>query len=172
MAVSSSVPDVILRAYTPEDAHAVAAIFAHPECYKNTLQLPWENKVTPEISPEQGVMIVAEWETDDEKKVIGSANMIRSLRVPVSHVFGIGMAVHPDYHHQGVGSRLLEALITTAFEWYNAHRLQLEVFTYNHAAIRLYEKYGFAAEGIRKEAVFRQGRYVDLQVMALLNPNH
>jgi len=164
--------NLTLRAYASEDAHAVAAIFTHPECYEDTLQLPWENKSTPEIAPERGIMSVAEAESEAGKRVIGFASMIRSPRVPVSHVFGIGMGVHPGYHRRGVGSRLLEALISTAFEWYNAHRLQLEVFTYNHAAIGLYEKYGFVAEGIRKEAVFRHGRYVDLQMMALLNPTH
>ena len=49
-------------------------------------------------------------------------------------------------------------------------RVELEVFTDNQRAIRLYERFGFETEGVRRMAAVRQGRYADLQVMARLRP--
>jgi RimJ/RimL family protein N-acetyltransferase len=50
----------------------------------------------------------------------------------------------------------------------NLHRVELEVFDYNSRAIRCYEKCGFKLEGRRREAMFRDGRYHDALIMAIL----
>jgi putative acetyltransferase len=47
-------------------------------------------------------------------------------------------------------------------------RLELRVFTRNATAVRLYERFGFATEGVCRRAVFREGRYEDNLLMSLL----
>jgi len=48
--------------------------------------------------------------------------------------------------------------------------LSLSVHADNLAAIALYEKLGFATEGVLRKAQFIAGRWVDLRLMALIAP--
>lgn len=59
------------------------------------------------------------------------------------------VAVHPEYRKNGIGSLLVEALISKARE-VNVERMTLEVRKNNIWAQLLYKKYGFQVEGIRK----------------------
>ncbi len=76
-----------------------------------------------------------------------------------------GMAVRDDYHGRGVGTALMVALIELADNWLNLHRLELEVFVDNEAAIHLYQKFGFVIEGRLADFAFRDGEYADVFVM-------
>jgi putative acetyltransferase len=57
----------------------------------------------------------------------------------------LGMMVVPEWRGMGIGSGLLEACIDWARSA-RAHKVQLEVWPHNAAAIALYEKYGFVQE--------------------------
>jgi putative acetyltransferase len=46
--------------------------------------------------------------------------------------------------------------------------LELEVYTDNEPAVRLYQKFGFEIEGTAIQYAFRDGQYVDLYLMARL----
>ena len=75
------------------------------------------------------------------------------------------MAVHDDYHNQGIGSKMMKAILDLADNWLNLKRLELEVYIDNTGAIHLYEKYGFVIEGTLRKFAFRDGDYVDAYVM-------
>jgi len=59
------------------------------------------------------------------------------------------LAVHPQFRRRHLAERLLIHLIEKALEA-GATRLTLEYRVGNEAAARLYEKYGFRAEGLRR----------------------
>src|SRR6267378_2148434 len=88
-----------------------------------------------------------------------------------SHVGYIGMAVHDEWHHQGVGSALLQAAISLADNWLHLLRLELTVYTDNEVAVRLYKKHGFFIEGTHRAYALRDGKYVDAYAMARIHPN-
>nr|WP_315501870.1 GNAT family protein [Actinomyces radicidentis] len=46
------------------------------------------------------------------------------------------------------------------------HRISLEVYAFNPAARRAYEKAGFVAEGRLRDALLYDGEWVDAEVMA------
>ena len=52
--------------------------------------------------------------------------------------------------------------------WLNLKRLELEVYTDNVPAIRLYGKFGFTIEGTLVDFAVRDGQYVDVYLMARL----
>lgn len=52
------------------------------------------------------------------------------------------LAIHPDYMHQGMGKRLMEAVLSYAEEM-GIKAVRLDVVCDNIPAIRLYEKCGF-----------------------------
>jgi [ribosomal protein S18]-alanine N-acetyltransferase len=59
------------------------------------------------------------------------------------------LAVHPQYHHQGLGQALLYSLLKTACDR-GLERATLEVRASNSAAISLYQKFGFKTAGVRR----------------------
>ena len=61
---------------------------------------------------------------------------------------------------------LLAALIDAADNWHAIKRLEHAVFTDNTRAIRLYESFGFEAEGVQRAFAFRAGHCVDALGMA------
>jgi RimJ/RimL family protein N-acetyltransferase len=84
------------------------------------------------------------------------------------HGFGeFGMLVDREWRGRGVGSALLQAAIDWAREQ-GLHKLCLEVFAHNTAAIALYRKCGFVEEG-RRVKHFRRanGELWDSLVMGL-----
>lgn len=55
-----------------------------------------------------------------------------------------------EYRRQGIGRRLMEAMLTAAREK-GASSVALEVRESNRGAIQLYEEYGFCQEAVRKK---------------------
>jgi RimJ/RimL family protein N-acetyltransferase len=70
---------------------------------------------------------------------------------------------------RGYGGDALRALLRWAFREFNMHRVELSVDPSNERAIRLYERLGFAREGVRREAHYDDGRFIDDVVMGLLD---
>ena len=62
----------------------------------------------------------------------------------------------------------LRLMLRFAFHELNLHRLQLTVFAYNEAAIRLYERLGFQREGAFREYLLRDGKRYDMLLYGLL----
>ena len=59
------------------------------------------------------------------------------------------------------GDALLNEILDLADHWLMLVRVELEVFSDNEGAIRLYESLGFQKEGLKRMATVRGGRYVD-----------
>lgn len=78
---------------------------------------------------------------------------------------GIGDPVHRG---QGYGYEATEMALRFAFHELNLHRVQLTVFSYNDAAIKLYERTGFVLEGTFREYLQRDGRRHDMLLYGLL----
>jgi ribosomal protein S18 acetylase RimI-like enzyme len=78
------------------------------------------------------------------------SQVIGMLQVKASrHGFGeVGMLVDRAWRGRGVGSALVHAAINQSREQ-GLHKLSLEVFAHNTAAIALYRKCGFVEEGRR-----------------------
>jgi putative acetyltransferase len=61
----------------------------------------------------------------------------------------LAMGVADGWRGQGIGRRLLDAAVDWARQR-DAHKVDLEVWPHNAAALRLYERFGFAVEGRRR----------------------
>jgi len=100
---------------------------------------------------------------------VAGRQVIGLIHVDASrHGFGeIGMLVERGWRGRGAGSALLAAAISLAREQ-GLHKLSLEVFARNTAAIALYRKHGFAEEGRRPRQYRRaSGELWDSIVMGL-----
>jgi len=100
---------------------------------------------------------------------VAGGRIVGMLHIEVSrHGFGeFGMLVDRDWRGRGVGSALVQAAIDWA-RGQGLHKLCLEVFTHNTAAIALYRKSGFVEEGRRVKQYRRaSGELWDSIVMGL-----
>ena len=70
------------------------------------------------------------------------------LAVQVVRLFGLMVMVSLEWRGRGVGSALVQAAESWARER-GLHKLNLEVWPHNEAAIALYRKSGFIEEGRR-----------------------
>ena len=70
----------------------------------------------------------------------------------------VGILVGPEYQGKGYGSEAMRKAIRICFEELNAHKVELNVFSYNENAIKMYEKVGFVLEGRRRAASYHRGQ--------------
>lgn len=64
----------------------------------------------------------------------------------------------------------MKTLLDIADNWLMLVRAELTVFEDNERAIRLYEKFGFEKEGVKRMSVIKNGKYINEILMARINP--
>ena len=72
------------------------------------------------------------------------------------------------FWNQGYGTEAMRLLVKHGFETLNLHRVWLRVYANNPRAIRAYEKVGFIHEGRMREAIYKNGSYIDVLLMSIL----
>lgn len=159
---------ILVRAQEPADAEALAAIFACPGVVAGTLQLPLQSVAAARERLSAASPDVHRLAAELDGRVVGALGLHVQTNPRRRHCAGIGMGVHDDFRGRGVGTALLAAALDLADNWLGLRRIELEVYVDNAAAIRLYEKHGFAIEGTRRDYAFRAGGYVDAYAMARL----
>lgn len=74
----------------------------------------------------------------------------------------------PDQWGKGYGREIARAMLRYAFATLNLNRVMLRVNADHTGGIKAYEAVGFVREGVLRQAMFVDGRYVDNLVMAVL----
>jgi RimJ/RimL family protein N-acetyltransferase len=82
-------------------------------------------------------------------------------------VLGIMIGEKREWN-KGYGTEAVKLLLKYAFDTLNLERVELTVFDYNKRGIKAYEKAGFKVEGRLRRKRFKDGRYFDEIVMAIL----
>lgn len=108
---------------------------------------------------------------DEEDRIVGCVYLLDINRINQCAELHIVIGNERN-RGKGIGSYAVKSLVEYAFYNLNLHRVQLEVLTYNKAAIALYKKCGFIEEGIRQSVIYKNGKYVDVMMMALLRENY
>lgn len=106
-------------------------------------------------------------ETLADGKLIGNCSLGGSSPEHRSATLGI-MIGEKKFWNGGYGTDAMRTLCRFGFEMMNLHRIELDVFVPNERARHVYEKIGFRLEAIRRQAQFRQGHYLDVATMGLL----
>jgi RimJ/RimL family protein N-acetyltransferase len=155
--------EFVIRGARPDDAPAMARLFAAIAEERNGIatEPPVDiDKRAEEFARSADASMVAE----------AGGRIVGTINVDVGR-FGagdLGMLVDAAWRGRGVGSGLMDAAIEWAREQ-GLHKLCLEVFPTNTAAIALYRKYGFAEEGVRVKQYRRaSGELWDSIVMGLV----
>ncbi|MFJ6700551.1 GNAT family N-acetyltransferase [Streptomyces sp. NPDC091272] len=89
---------------------------------------------------------------------------------PCNESCNFRISLVPATHGRGLGTEATRLLVGHGFETLALHRISLEVYAFNPRARRVYEKVGFVAEGVLRDALLREGERVDATVMSILAP--
>jgi RimJ/RimL family protein N-acetyltransferase len=120
-----------------------------------------------QLDSKDAFLFAVEAHDDDAWVHIGNAGL-SSIDWKNRHaVFGIALG-EKAYWGQGYGADATRTMLRFAFQEMNLHRVELEVYDHNPRARRCYEKAGFRHEGIRRQALFRDGHWHDTFHMAIL----
>ena len=116
-------------------------------------------RMAADVEAEDAVVLVAE----ADGKPVGQLG----LQLARYGVADLGMLVAAGWRGRGVGAALLAEAVRRAREA-GAHKLALQVWPHNTAAIALYERFGFQREGhLRRHYRRRSGELWDAVVMGL-----
>ena len=164
---------VIVRIATPDDAEQLIALVHVNEHEPNLTTEPREFNMM--VEEERAFLASFDHQptseffvAEAEGQIVGSLGVRGNTRRATQHVVNIGIAVHPEFRGQGIGSALLQRGLEWAKETGIVRRVELTVYARNKGAIRLYERCRFVTEGCHRAAFCKGGEYIDSLTMAML----
>lgn len=128
--------EMIIRTMKAGDAEAVSRLFA--QCFAD----PWSYAAVREMFTTEGYCNLIAFRGEEICGYVGIKAVLDEADI-------VNVAVSPVCRRQGIGRKLIHALLEVAKEKNIAH-IFLEVREHNEAAIGLYEEAGFSRIGIRK----------------------
>lgn len=117
---------------------------------------------------ESSVLFVA---VADDGTIVGNLALVNPVGIA-----NLGMNVADGHRGEGIGVALMEAAVVWAREA-GAHKVDLDLWPWNHRARALYERFGFVEEGYRRRHWRRKdGSLWDAVTMGLVldheSPGH
>jgi RimJ/RimL family protein N-acetyltransferase len=123
--------------------------------------------LTGGINDPRSVQLVATADSSAPNLADGAVVGQLGMELAPYGVADLGMVVAEAWRGRGIGGALLDAGIAWARDA-GAHKVGLQVWPHNQAAIALYEKFGFEREGVlRRHYRRRSGELWDAVVMGL-----
>lgn len=108
---------------------------------------------------------------DESDEIIGLVSLLKIDCINQSAEFNI-MIGDTQYQGKGAGTFAARAILEHAFYNLNLHRVELSVLQSNTVAQHLYEKVGFVKEGVKRQANFKNGHFVDMVLYSLLRDEY
>jgi|SRR5690242_2565693 len=103
--------------------------------------------------------------------IMSGERLIGTCRLWRPQFAGLELAIaifDPTERGRGIGTFAVEKMCEIAFVGVGTHRVELGVYPDNVAAIRVYEKCGFAREALLRRYIHHDGEWRDLVWMAIL----
>ncbi len=79
----------------------------------------------------------------------------------------IGVYIASEYQNKGLAKESLKLLANYAFQELNMHKIYASIMSFNTMSIKLFESAGFKREYTKKEEVFTNGNFVDMEILSL-----
>jgi RimJ/RimL family protein N-acetyltransferase len=104
----------------------------------------------------------------DGQRILGCGELTLGKAPYRNHCATLGISLVKEARGRGHGGAMVAALHAWARAHPDVDRIQLEVFSTNPGAIKLYERLGYVREGVRQGAIKRYGELIDMIQMVLL----
>jgi RimJ/RimL family protein N-acetyltransferase len=161
-------PDLRLRRFEPRDLDSFLRcldVVARERRYLAMLEGPTREQADAFLADARERGMVQEVAVSGDEVVVGWCDIIRKPYPGFEHSGTLGMGLLPAWRGRGLGARLLDAALAGAAEL-GITRVELEVFASNTRAIALYERSGFAHEGVKRGGRVLDGKSDDIVCMA------
>ena len=107
------------------------------------------------------------WITYKDEEFIGVISL-NNINIKNKNAY-LGIYSNPFCEMKNKGSLLINCLKKVAFDIVELHSLKLEVIENNKNAVDFYKKMGFEEEGRLKEFVFKNGIWLSVIIMGIIN---
>lgn len=102
-----------------------------------------------------------------EGRAIGSIGVFRNANV-YRYSAEIGYWLAEEYWGKGITTRAVIQLCSEIFDETDIVRIYAEVFSFNDSSKRVLEKAGFILEGTMRKAIYKNGKFWDHYMFALI----
>jgi RimJ/RimL family protein N-acetyltransferase len=119
--------------------------------------------------PHEGQVLAIEAKIGKDWLHIGNTGIHQVDPVNRTGEFGI-LIGEKAYWNQGYGGEATRLALKHGFDDLNLHRIFLRVYSTNSRAIACYKGAGFVQEGVLREAIYKNGVYIDEIIMGILKP--
>jgi len=100
-----------------------------------------------------------------DSQIVSVGSLVHPKKERMKHVATLGITVLKAYWHQGIGKRMMQALLDYAQESSDIEVVYLDVRTNNTVAIKLYESLGFTKIGEFPYHMKINGKYASTDMM-------
>jgi RimJ/RimL family protein N-acetyltransferase len=145
----------MLRTATQEDLDALIAIAGRPDIAK-TLATDVVPELSAALEHDSGELLVIE---DDGTLVGGVRWVLANRRSRIASIHSL--MIDPAARGRGLATGAIRELTERLFTINWLHRVEAEVYGFNHAAQRVFEAAGFVREGVRRRAYDREDGWQD-----------
>ena len=162
---------IYLRPLEREDAPLLEVFINDPEVtrtlsvYRPLNRQHEEEFIDGIAKSEHDIVLAIALKVDD--RMIGTTGLHRLNFTDRRAAFGISIGAKDEWN-KGYGTEAARLIVRYGFETLNLNRISLLVFETNLRGIRAYEKAGFKREGVLRQAVYRESRYVDVFAYGIL----
>ena len=124
-----------------------------------------KNRIQSLLSNENSMIFVAE----DNGELVGYLGAYGGNVQRIKHRVHIVVGILQAYTGRGIGTGLFNELEKWSMQ-VGIQRMELTVMAHNEIGLALYKKMGFSIEGIARDSMFVDGKYVDEYYMAKTLP--
>lgn len=161
-----------LRPFDPDDAEDVRRLAGDAQVAATTLRIPhpypdgeaerWIG--THEDKFKKGAALLLAITLKEMNDLLGAVG----LEISRLHEHAeIGYWIGVPYWGRGYATEAATAMLHFAFEQLNVHRVFAHHMLHNHASGRVLEKIGMAHEGVLREHILKDGRFIDVALVGM-----
>lgn len=167
---------VTLRPFSVDDTEVMLEVMSDPEVIRLTGSAD-SSSAPPDLDPET----TRQWygSRNDQTDRLDLAVVDNASGVVVGEVvlneldertrsMNFRTLLGPDGRGRGLGTEACRLIVGHGFERVGLHRVRLDVFDFNPAARRAYEKVGFVFEGTVRHDLCFDGEWIDSHLMSIL----
>ena len=169
-------PRLTLRAFHQDDSEMVAKLCHNKKLYDMTLSLPYPYTIEMAKS---WIALHETWRQELQRFEWAI------VHTQTNQLMGaIGLGYNRNHHHgevgywlgepfwkQGYASEALKRVIEWAFNEQQYHRIFARHFLFNQASRKVMEKAGLTYEGTMVDHMLKDGKYITLDCLSIINPN-
>lgn len=165
-------PEIILRSYSLQDVDALTSIADNRNIWLNvrdSFPYPYGTEdakkfitMCMEKAPETLFAI-------EYQNILAGSIGLHLQQDVYRHSAELGYFVGEPFWNKAIASVSVHRMLQYGFEILHLHRIFASVYEHNKASMNVLEKNGFLLEGIKKQAVVKNKKYIDEYFYGKLN---